>query len=619
MGMVQSHYRHQKMGFTLVELSVVLVIIALITGMGISAGVDSLESARRAATQSKLDVIEDALMSFRQRYNRLPCPGDAKLATTDTNYGVEAANLGTCTGGTPAASNLTTATTPTPDPLAVPSGAVPVSTLGLPNDFMYDGWGRKFHYEVSPAMTFERAFSYTQKGDNCAINITDHSGTTWTGTAPYGIKPVYALVSYGKNGIGAYLKQANTQLIDTISSNEQTNVRAGISSPTTTPTIHVMNGVNGSGATGGYYDDIVRFKSIYQMMDKAQRDLIPYKGPEMALAYTTTSGTQISYGKAKCGWYQDFAGTTPAAVGANPIFIGFTPSNTNFFVYHTNSCKLYSINGTLMTAVIETTPVPNCPAAATVGAMALGNGMLVLDDSAATSLVRIWKLTGTAEKAKYIELPNALSPVLSAAPENLSISANGEYIVVSRQSSSAYKRIYVKKDDTYIQLSSALQPETAMGGWSIYSNVISPDGRYYASTWINGGNTYLYVWRNVSGVFTYINRATLSGITTPNVLAFSPNSDYVAVGSSTSLYVVSINPATEALTPSSVMSLGAGIKSVSFSGDGMFMGAALDTTGSNALALYRRTGMFSFTADTTSAAAMTFNASSNGKAIAFSR
>ncbi len=604
-----------KNGFSLVEMSVVLVVIGLITGMGVSAAIDSLESTRRVATETKLDVIESALFNFRKNYGRLPCPADSTLATDNTDYGVEAANMsGTCTGGTPAATHVTP-TLAIPDATesgAVPSGALPARTLGLPDEFMYDSWGGKFMYEVTPAMTMENAFSNMQLSDNCAITIKDQADNALP------IKPVYALVSHGKNGIGAYSKGGTRQTTGTAGTAEQTNVRA----TTDTPTVRFKNGVNGARNTAGYYDDIVRFKALYQMMDDIQRNAVPYSGPEMTLAYSAASGAQIVYGKKRCGRYQDFTGTKPAVVVSNPVFTGFTPANTNFFAYYSDgiagTCNLYSIIGNVLAAVTSATPVPNCPAAATLGVMAQNNGMLVLNGDAAP-FMSVYSLLGSAGAASYVELPNALYPALASMPENMSLSENGDYLAVSRHTATAYKNIYVKNGDHYVALTNATQPDNAN---VVYSNAISPNGKYYASTVISlsGNDTELSVWRNVNGVYTQVGSTlTLAGLAEPSVVSFSPDSAYVAVGGATvdSVYVVNIDSVTETLTVSSVMSFGATPTDIAFSADNNFMGVVLASSGSGAMALYRRTGATTWTAD--NASNLTFNGSANGKAIAFSR
>ncbi|MDX2074127.1 MAG: prepilin-type N-terminal cleavage/methylation domain-containing protein [Alphaproteobacteria bacterium] len=592
-----------RRGFTLVEMSVVLVVIAIIAGMGISAGIDALESTRRVATESKLDVIEKALLNFREQYGRLPCPGSATLAATDTNYGVEAANLGTCTGGTPAATYVTVGS-----PTGIPSGAVPVRTLGLPNEFMVDGWGGKFHYEVAPAMTADGAFSVTQPGDACPITVVDHSGANMP------LSSVYALVSYGKNGIGAYGKGGAQQTGGTAGAAEQTNIRT----TTNTPTIRVKNGASGARGTAGYYDDIVRFKSLYQMMTNPQRDTLLYKGPELALTYNTTSGTQIVYGKKKCGRYQEFSGTVPSAVAAVPRFIGFTPGNTHLFVYHTNNCKLYSISGTTLTAVTSGTPVPNCPAAGTGGAMAEKTALLAINDTSSPYL-RLYRMTGEGMAATFAEMSSAISPALTDYPDSITFSNNAEWMALSRGSSYAY--LYSNEGD-YFQDVGTLSGDS----YTEYRNAISPDGRYYAINEVSGGNTNIYIWRNISGTFSQITSGgsallyTITNMTVPYIFKFSPDSNYLVIGGTSTgenLVVLSINPVTDAVTQALGVTSTVPV-SAQFSSDSKFLAVARDATGSGGMAIYRRTGnSFSSTAESTSGY-FTFNGSDLANGIALS-
>jgi prepilin-type N-terminal cleavage/methylation domain-containing protein len=62
-----------KKGFSLVELSVVLVIIGLILGAGITIWRSSIGSARLSTTKTNLDNIKTSVISFAMAYGRLPC------------------------------------------------------------------------------------------------------------------------------------------------------------------------------------------------------------------------------------------------------------------------------------------------------------------------------------------------------------------------------------------------------------------------------------------------------------------------------------------------------------------------------------------------------------------
>lgn len=68
-----------KSAFTLVELSIVLVIIGLIVG-GVVAGAEMIEGAKRRAVVSEMKAIELSIHSFRLKYGQIP--GDFKSAQT---------------------------------------------------------------------------------------------------------------------------------------------------------------------------------------------------------------------------------------------------------------------------------------------------------------------------------------------------------------------------------------------------------------------------------------------------------------------------------------------------------------------------------------------------------
>lgn len=81
-----------KLGFTLIELSIVLVIIGLIVG-GILVGQDLIKAAEIRATVSQLEKYSTAVNAFRSKYNGIP--GDLLNASNfgfDTTRGVNNGN-----------------------------------------------------------------------------------------------------------------------------------------------------------------------------------------------------------------------------------------------------------------------------------------------------------------------------------------------------------------------------------------------------------------------------------------------------------------------------------------------------------------------------------------------
>ena len=79
--------------FTLIELSIVLVIIGLIVG-GVLVGQDLIVAAKNRALLSQVEEIDTAINTFRLKYNGLPGDlnnaesfwgSDASCPTTPTN------------------------------------------------------------------------------------------------------------------------------------------------------------------------------------------------------------------------------------------------------------------------------------------------------------------------------------------------------------------------------------------------------------------------------------------------------------------------------------------------------------------------------------------------------
>ena len=176
----------RKEGFTLVELAIVLVIVALLTS-GLLLGVSAQRNAaENVDAQRQLENIRETLIGFALTRGRLPCPAISNLASSDANTGLE-----NC---------------------AQPHGVLPWVTLGLPE---LDPWGRRFTYFASSKFTAAlppggALASFTLSTGDPAASPPDNAGTanikasgSSSGNVASDLPAV--VVSHGSRGAGAYL------------------------------------------------------------------------------------------------------------------------------------------------------------------------------------------------------------------------------------------------------------------------------------------------------------------------------------------------------------------------------------------------------------------------------
>ncbi|MBI4969793.1 MAG: hypothetical protein HZC25_16870 [Rhodospirillales bacterium] len=275
----------------MIELAIVLAVIGLLMGSGLLAIAPILENAKRKATNERLNKIEDALVLFVIRNNRLPCPANGSYASSNANYGLERYTSGTgvCTSASVSAANA----------------VVPWRTLGLDETLSLDGWGRRISYHVadptllaapavgarttldslvaSTCMYRESSATSTSRNDTCdppttsiepsypygnyirVINAssveltTDQPAATITtsNVGQAGGRAAYVLVSHGKNGAGAYGPNGTGPIsgVPAAGTNESTNNKAANGEA-----LFVQNDtINITGTS--YFDDVVRWKT----------------------------------------------------------------------------------------------------------------------------------------------------------------------------------------------------------------------------------------------------------------------------------------------------------------------------------------------------------------------
>jgi prepilin-type N-terminal cleavage/methylation domain-containing protein len=165
----------RRAGFSLMELSIVLLIIALVGGAGLGMATNALKAADRISTQEKLATIKLALDSHGKTYGYLPCPASFTLTPTSTSFGMESRSGPPGTACTIAAPGVVGAASNT-----VIIGAVPVRTLGLPDSYAGDAWGSKLTYAVGSLMV-AGPNSYTSSAGSLSVR-SGNRGTFYSVT-----------------------------------------------------------------------------------------------------------------------------------------------------------------------------------------------------------------------------------------------------------------------------------------------------------------------------------------------------------------------------------------------------------------------------------------------------
>jgi len=246
-----------KNGFSLIFISVLLTVAALIFVSLIPGQEAGDINQKNINNTAKLERVEEAMRSFMAANGRRPCPADGQYPENTANFGVEAVNPGSCNGGTPGAPLG-------PDTVTglVVGGTIPTKTLGLPDDYAYDDYGRRFTYIVDVRATNSAATAVGESTTNyCGYlqnNIQMQTDTTgiwggvrgiWAYTPAITIEntngstvidhTMYAYISHGASGYGAWPAQGSATTLPTAES-----IALRINSGSTDPDMQVNAGVN---------------------------------------------------------------------------------------------------------------------------------------------------------------------------------------------------------------------------------------------------------------------------------------------------------------------------------------------------------------------------------------
>lgn len=229
---------HRVQGFTLVELTIVLVIVGLLIGGLTTALVVQQDNAAIRESRQNLATINDALIGFAVANGRLPRP-----ATSGTNGLERAAD---CTSE------------------ADCTGFIPWQSLGITKT---DSWNRLIRYSVTPAFAAAAPFTLTTvatkkiQSRDTGGTLTYLVGSAAACDATTNLCAPAVLYSSGKQNHG-WLEDG-TEVTDNSATNidEETNAAATI-------LFFSRSFANNGGSAGGEFDDIVSWLPITVLFNR---------------------------------------------------------------------------------------------------------------------------------------------------------------------------------------------------------------------------------------------------------------------------------------------------------------------------------------------------------------
>ncbi len=152
---MRQHIKRQiRQGFTLIELSIVLLVISVLVGGSLSVGMTLLEANRIATSKEHIQAVVDALNDYAEENNHLPCPAVETLEPSDVDYGVGQGTEHRGGDGQPDEGNCT-GSTEIDTTKRIFRGMVPIVELGLEGAKALDGWGNRLTYIVDEDLTFK--------------------------------------------------------------------------------------------------------------------------------------------------------------------------------------------------------------------------------------------------------------------------------------------------------------------------------------------------------------------------------------------------------------------------------------------------------------------------------
>jgi len=257
-------FRILKKGFSLIELSVVILVISVVVAGLLSVQTSGNITKKNAATNYRINQVYKALKIFAGANKRLPCPAPITLAASDVSYGEE----GDCTAATGVyvSGNLV-------------YGMLPIKALKISPSLALDDFGNKFAYIVDSTFTTSSSPSGFIDPNEGGIAINKYFSSLILEEP----SAIFAIISYGKNqkgGVSAFATTANSSSSSDV--DELENAISGFDA----------NLISATSRSGTSFDDVVFFKNKKNFLQDA--------GLQFYMGDNNQTGSAISSGLEVC-------------------------------------------------------------------------------------------------------------------------------------------------------------------------------------------------------------------------------------------------------------------------------------------------------------------------------
>jgi len=235
--------------FSLIEISIGLVILSLLAAGGLTVGGVMVEQQQYTGSNERVAEAKKAISDYFEVNGRLPCPASRTALPNTANFGVEDCSLsptetkrvnsgGAFTGAANSAG-------------VVRIGALPVRALGLRDSAMADEYGDRILYAMSEQFA-NTSLIPAAKGE---ISLLDGGGNAIaSGGTSNGA--VFMVLSHGPDGKGAYRMLTGTQKAAC------SGTALDVENCDDTITFRDTRFNNGSGSTS-FFDDMVGWSPKY--------------------------------------------------------------------------------------------------------------------------------------------------------------------------------------------------------------------------------------------------------------------------------------------------------------------------------------------------------------------